>query len=164
MRTMIVMDAGSARFQFRVGALIHCQGHILIHRNIAGPFWALPGGRVEFHESSRQTLAREIEEELGCEGSVGPLRFVIENFFEFAGRTVHEIGFYYDAELSRPLPFHKTEIVHRIRDGEADLEFRWVRPTVAVLDEYDLKPLPLRALIAGTPDNITHIIHRNRAL
>ncbi|MFB9949466.1 NUDIX hydrolase [Rhizobium puerariae] len=161
-RTMIVMDAGHSRFQFRMGALIRCRDHILIHRNIADPYWALPGGRVEFHESTQQTLAREIEEEIGCEAAVGPLRFVIENFFELSGREVHEIGFYYDAALSHPLPFHETDIVHRVRDGEAELEFRWIRPTATAFDEYDLKPFPLRALIAGMPGGIAHLVYRDQ--
>ena len=53
--TMIVMDIGRSRFQFRVGALIWANGHILIHRNIIDPFWTLPGGRVELHESGAET-------------------------------------------------------------------------------------------------------------
>ena len=60
-----------------------------------------------------ETLAREIEEEIGCSAVIGPLRFVIENFFELAGRKVHEVGFYYEAKLARPSPFHESDIVHR---------------------------------------------------
>jgi len=160
-RTMLVMDAGDSRFQFRAGALIRSNGHILIHRAVGDPFWALPGGRVEFHEAGAETLAREIEEEIGCQATIGPLRFIIENFFEFAGRGVHELGFYYEAELFRPLPFHETEIVHRIKDGSADLEFRWALPTRAVLDQFDLKPTSLRALIETMPVGIQHLVRRD---
>ncbi|MFS8050057.1 NUDIX hydrolase [Rhizobium sp. BR 314] len=162
-RTMIVMDAGNSRFQFRAGALIRANGHILIHRAVRDPFWVLPGGRVEFHEAGAETLAREIEEEIGCAATIGSLRFVIENFFELDGRRVHEVGFYYDAELSRPLPFHEDEIVHRIKDGGTDLEFRWARPTRAVLEQFDLKPAPLLALIESMPAGVQHIVRRNAA-
>lgn len=118
---------------------------------------------MEFHEAGAETLAREIEEEIGCEATIGPLRFVIENFFEFAGRRVHEIGFYYEAELSRPLRFHETEIVHRIKDGSAELEFRWALPTKVVLDQFDLKPISLRSLIETIPVGVQHLVHRDAA-
>lgn len=162
-RTMIVMNAGDSRFQFRAGALIHSSGHILIHRAIGDQFWVLPGGRVEFHEASAETLAREIEEEIGCPATIGPLRFIIENFFEFAGMRVHELGFYYEAELSRPLPFHESEIVHRIKDGSAELEFRWALPTRIALDQFDLQPLPIRDLIETMPAGIQHLVRRDAA-
>ncbi|SCW86829.1 ADP-ribose pyrophosphatase YjhB, NUDIX family [Rhizobium mongolense subsp. loessense] len=160
-RTMIVMDAGAFRFQFRSGALIWSHGHILIHRGVGDPFWALPGGRVEFHESGEETLAREIEEEIGCRATIGPLRFVIENFFELDGRKTHEIGFYFDAELSRPLPFHESDIIHRSRDGETDLEFRWILPMREALEEIDLKPAPIRALIEANLTGVQHLVYRD---
>ncbi|OCJ07410.1 NUDIX hydrolase [Rhizobium sp. AC27/96] len=160
-RTMIVMNAGDSRFQLRAGALIRSNGHILIHRAVGDRFWVLPGGRVEFHEASAETLAREIEEEIGCPAAIGPLRFIIENFFEFAGTRVHELGFYYEAELSRPLPFHENEIVHRIKDGNAELEFRWALSTRAALDQFDLQPLPVRDLIETMPAGIQHLVRRD---
>ncbi len=159
-RMMIVMDAGVSRFQFRVCALIRAEEHILIHRAVGDPYWALPGGRVEFHESSEEALAREIDEEIGCAATIGRLRFVIENFFELGGMMAHEIGFYFDVELSQPLPFHEYEIIHRVRDGNSDLEFRWVLPTRAALDELDLKPRPLRDLLAGNGGGVAHLVHR----
>ncbi|ARM87305.1 NUDIX hydrolase domain-containing protein [Rhizobium sp. CIAT894] len=162
-RTMIVLDASNSRFQLRAGALIRSHGHILIHRVVGDTFWVLPGGRVEFHEAGAETLAREIEEEIGCQATVGPLRFIIENFFELAGRRVHEVGFYYEAELLSALPFHETDIVHRIRDGAADLEFCWALPSRAALDRFNLQPMPLRDLIETMPDGVQHLVRRDMA-
>ncbi|NLR97653.1 NUDIX domain-containing protein [Rhizobium sp. P38BS-XIX] len=160
-RTMIVMDVGHSRFQMRACALIRCNDHILIHRVVGDIFWVLPGGRVEFHEASAETLAREIEEEIGKPAKVGPLRFIIENFFELTGQRVHELGFYYEAELSQPLPFHETDIVHRVKDGNSDLEFRWAPCTREALDEFDLQPMPIRDLIEAMPAGIQHLIRRD---
>ncbi|MBW9063921.1 NUDIX domain-containing protein [Rhizobium herbae] len=160
-RKMIVMDAGVSRFQLRAGALIWATDHILVHRAVGDPYWSLPGGRVELDESSEEALAREIDEELGCTATVGRLRFVIENFFELDGRKAHELGFYFDAELSRPLPFHESEIIHRVRDGNSDLEFRWALPTATTLHELDLKPRPLRDLIAAKNADFAHLVYRD---
>lgn len=160
-RRMIVIGTGHSNFRLRAGALIRSNDHILIHRVIGDTFWVLPGGRVEFHETGAETLAREIEEEIGCPATIGPLRFIIENFFEFAGVRVHEVGFYYEAELSQPLPFHESEIVHQVKDGSAELEFRWALPTRVILDQFDLQPLPLRGLIETMPAGIQHIVRRD---
>ncbi|WP_376741637.1 NUDIX hydrolase [Ensifer sesbaniae] len=159
-RTMIVLDNGPSRFQFRAAALIWAEGHILIHRSVSDPFWALPGGRVEFHEASAETLSREVEEELGSTSVVGPLRLLIENFFELGGKKAHELGFYYDVQLHSPPPFVQNAIVHRSRDGNADLEFRWALPEQ--LPSFDLKPTALIPLIARLPSAFSHVVHRDK--
>ncbi len=148
-RTMIVLNKGASLFQCRAAALIRAEGHVLIHRSVADPFWALPGGRVEFHEASAETLSREIEEELGSASVVGPLRLLIENFYEFGDRKAHELGFYYDVDLHAPPPFVQDEIVHRSRDGSTELEFRWALPDQ--LAGFDLKPAALIPLLTTLP-------------
>jgi|GEM_PF-488590 len=158
-RGMIVLDNGRSRFQFRAAALIWAQEHILIHRSVADPFWALPGGRVEFHEASAETLSREVEEELGSASTVGPMRLLIENFFELGGREAHELGFYYDVQLHSPPPFVQDAIVHRSRDGDTELEFRWALPEQ--LSSFDLKPTALIPLVTNLPSTFAHIIHRD---
>lgn len=57
------------------------------------------GGAVEFGETSRQAIIREIREELGQ--NVTDLRFlgVLENIFEYQGRTGHEVVFVYDGRF-----------------------------------------------------------------
>ncbi|QGM99614.1 NUDIX domain-containing protein [Methylocystis parvus] len=76
---MVVLDDGPSRFQFRAAALIWSEGRILVHRAVTDPFWSLPGGRVEFHESAAEALSREIIEELGSASTIGSLRVLIEN-------------------------------------------------------------------------------------
>ena len=158
-RTMIVLDKGASRFQCRAAALIWQGVHILIHRSTADPFWALPGGRVELGEASAEALAREMEEELGSTASIGTLRLLIENFFSFNGRQVHELCFYYEVVLNSPPPFIPESVVHRSRDGEADLEFRWVLPED--LSQFDLKPSALIPLLANVPAPFVHRVHRD---
>ena len=56
------------------------------------------GGEIEFAEYSRDALVREFDEELNISVTVGEYLGSIENVFEFAGRTRHEIVFVYDIE------------------------------------------------------------------
>ena len=58
-----------------VGAAIIKDGKVLCARrgegkSLAG-YWEFPGGKIELHESARQALHREIEEELLCEVEIG---------------------------------------------------------------------------------------------
>lgn len=161
---MIVLDAGVRRFQMRACALIRANGHVLIHRAVPDEIWALPGGRVEHGEAAAETLSREIREEIGCDGRIGPLRFVIENFFRMGGRDAHEIGFYFDVTLAMPPPFSATEVVHRCRDGDADLEFRWVADSAPELAAWNLRPVLLRDMLSDIPDLVQHRVHRDASL
>ena len=80
---------------------------------------------------------------------------------KFLELECQELGFYYDAELSKPLRFNESEIVHRSRDGSSDLEFRWALPTAATLVTFDLKPMPLIGLIEKMPVGATHLVHKD---
>jgi mutator protein MutT len=158
---MLVLDAGQCRFQVRAGALIRQNGHILVHRSVTDQFWTLPGGRVEMGEAGAETVVREIEEELGVSSVAGSLRVIIENFFEYQGRAGHEIGLYFDVTLTSDFPFHAEDVVHRHHDGGSDLEFRWVIPKPDLLDEYGLKPAPLKPLLNALPSELVQIVCRD---
>ncbi len=161
---MIFIDAGARRFQLRACALIRTQGHVLIHRAVTDRSWSLPGGRVEHGEAAAETLRREVLEELGSDAEIGPLRFLIENFFRMDGCEAHELGLYFDAVLAAPPAFRLDDVVHRCRDGDADLEFRWVATDPASLARWSLRPTLLRDLLADVPDTVQHHVHRDASL
>jgi 8-oxo-dGTP diphosphatase len=58
-------------------ALVTVQGKILLTQRREGDeqglLWEFPGGKVEGEEEPRQALRRELREELGVEGEVGPI-------------------------------------------------------------------------------------------
>ena len=57
-------------------AIVERDGRYLVTRRPAGVhlagFWEFPGGKCGSGESLEDCLAREIQEELGCEAAVGP--------------------------------------------------------------------------------------------
>lgn len=157
-RTMLSFETDGGKFQTRAAAIIRRHGHLLIHRLLIDEFWTLPGGRVEFGEDAATTIRREIAEELACAAVVGELVYVVENLFEIEQRSVHEIGFYFEAELDGSFPFSETEICYRMEDGGAQFEFRWVRPDVATLNRYRFKPAPLIPALAEPATTLRHLV------
>lgn len=62
-------------------------------------FYRLLGGGIEFGEHSRETLTREIKEELNATIINEKFLCVIENVFEFNFKKYHEITFLYSGDL-----------------------------------------------------------------
>ena len=80
------------------------------------------GGGIEYGETSREAVAREIREELGAEIENVRLLGVVENIFVYQGEQGHEIVFVFDAEFADKSLYQLDEI-----DGyeqEADIKFK----------------------------------------
>ena len=115
------------------GLLIR-DGHFLACRNDASGYFYLPGGHVEFGESSSSALARELIEECGLDVEVGELRLVTEGAFTTRGKRHHEVN----------LVFHVKHPVSRaVKSREQGISFHWL--DFAVLFEVDLRPTAIKA-------------------
>lgn len=145
-------------FQMRIAGLAFRDGHLLVHRAVHETIWTLPGGRAEIGETSEQTLVREMEEELGVAATVRRLLWSVENFFHYEGADFHEYGLYYLMEIPESFPFHPSAIVHRNKDGNNELEFRWVEATKVALTALDLPPYFLARDIETLPESPCHLV------
>ncbi len=73
-------------------------------------FYRPLGGAIEFGESSRKAIARELREEIGAE--VSELRYLgtLENVFTYDGKPGHEIVLVHDGEFADKAMYEKTWI------------------------------------------------------
>lgn len=141
-------------FNYRTAAIWIIEDHILLHRQAGDNYWALPGGRVHVGEDSKNSLAREMKEELGVEITVEQLLWFTENFFDYRGTPFHEIGLYYtisglvDPSLRQKGPFYGLE-------GER-LIYQWV--PLDELPSMTVYPVFLKERIIHIPSSTEHII------
>jgi 8-oxo-dGTP diphosphatase len=120
-----------------VAALIARDGRLLISRrrvDQAMPnLWEFPGGKVEAGESPQVALAREVQEELGCEVEVGRIDEVV--FHDYPAFDLYML-------------VYRCRIVAGEPSACAVAEIAWVDPTL--LPGLDLLPadLPLARRLA----------------
>ena len=82
-------------------------------------FYRLPGGGIEFGETSLDALRREIKEEIGADVKIGKKLGVFENIFTFNGQQGHEIIIAYEAKLSEKyMKKEKIPMIEKEMEGE----------------------------------------------
>ncbi|HEY7033237.1 MAG TPA: NUDIX domain-containing protein [Thermomicrobiales bacterium] len=154
---MISFDTVNGCFNYRTAAAVVHDAHVLLCREADGDSWFLPGGRCEMMESSQVAVKRELREELGAEGTVERLLWVVENFFVFNKRRFHEIGLYFLVSLpiGSPLLDKTQSIAFREAIG-IDLEARWFRLTE--VPATNLQPAFLRTELSELPEVPRHVV------
>jgi len=154
---MISFDRDGTRFHYRVGAIIIEEERVLLCRADWEAFWYVPGGRVEIRETARDSLGREVAEELGCEAKIGRMVWTMENFFEFDGTSFHEIGLYFVASLPEAVNELRSAEFERIDEAGNNLVFRWV--ALEELERETIHPTFLVKGLRDLPEVTEHIVH-----
>jgi ADP-ribose pyrophosphatase YjhB (NUDIX family) len=87
-------------------------------------FYRPLGGGVEFGEYGRDTLIREMKEEVNAEINVLEYLGTIENIFVFEGIMGHEIVQVYAAEFVDPRMYEQPTMIG-VEDNEATFNVVW---------------------------------------
>jgi ADP-ribose pyrophosphatase YjhB (NUDIX family) len=164
--------SGGAVFLHRVAGLAVDGSRRLLHRAAGDEFWALPGGRVHIGETAAEALRREMAEEIQVAVEVGPMIFVVENYFmdrpidapegdDVESMVHHEVGLYHLMTL--PERFVETDSFSGVElpgtPDEFELEFRWFE--VDVIEGMDIRPAVLRSYLARPlTGNVTALVQR----
>lgn len=115
----------SGTFNYRVGAIIISDGHILMSKNNSATHYYTVGGRVMFGESSKESILREVVEEIKIPLEVDRLVYIHENFFLWSDEKVpfHEIAYYFLMKV--PDGFKKSRF-SSIAEGYGEVNFHWL--------------------------------------
>jgi 8-oxo-dGTP diphosphatase len=114
-----------------VGAIVLEKGEVLLVRRNHAPAlgqWSLPGGRVEWGETLREAIAREVREETGVNIEVEGLAGIAERILPDDEGTIE---YHYVI-----LDFWARPKSRELTPGDDASEARWV--PVGELNEYEL--------------------------
>lgn len=114
-----------------VGAIVLEKGELLLVRRSHEPAlgqWSLPGGRVEWGETLREAIAREVREETGVDIEVEGLAGIAERIVP---DDEGKVEYHYVI-----LDFWAKPKSRELKAGDDASEARWVN--VADLTEYEL--------------------------
>ena len=118
-------------------------GKVLLCRAKGGKSTYLPGGHIEFGETGREALVREVREELGVASETGAFLGAVENTFLQHGKPHAEINLVYDLKIA------DDAAARAVQAQEDWIEFLWC--PLAELASANLLPEAFRAL-AADPD------------
>lgn len=110
------------------------------------------GGGIEYGESSKDAVLREIREELGVGVEGVRLVGVIENIFTYEGEQGHEIVFVFDGEFSDKSLYELDEIDGYEREADVRFKAKWQS-----LDEIERNGGRL------VPEDLANLLRRQRS-
>jgi len=154
-RTMITFSAGRWRFQYRVGAVVIRNGHVLLMKPGARDIWFVPGGRIEMGEPARLALEREVREELGVASQIGRLLWTNENFFATNETLYHEFALYFEVTLAADA---HTDLSARITGTEGDAPYECAWHPLTSLSQITLLPGFLVQALVNLPGPPEHVV------
>ena len=88
-------------FEVCTRGIIQKQDKILVCKNKTKNYYFFPGGHVNFGESAKETLIRELKEELN--NSIKSISFIgaMENVFKEDGQKHHEINLVFNIKARK---------------------------------------------------------------
>ncbi|WP_339251220.1 NUDIX domain-containing protein [Sporosarcina sp. FSL W8-0480] len=113
--------------------------HVLLAQAIGEKNTFLPGGHIEFGESAKDALVREIEEELGISCTVVDFLGLVEHRWERKGVLNCEVNQVFEVACN-----NLTAGINP-QSRESHLQFFWCRADD--LEDCNLQPYPFRNLL-----------------
>ncbi len=147
-------------FNHRVAAVIVHNNKLLAQKNVKTNEYYLPGGRINYGESSEEAVIREIAEELGVTITDYHTIWINECFFTDSGTRFHEVGIYYLVNLENTDFNHFESVFELIEDSRVNT-YEWL--DIDSLDSIALYPLFVKTEIKNPDKNLKHIITNEMA-
>ncbi len=125
------------------GSILVGEGYDRVKKEI---FYRPLGGTIEFGETGKEALGRELKEEIAAE--VSNVRFLgtVENIFTFDGKPGHEIVLVYRADLKNR-GLYKQEVIEGLETfPEGVMTIRALWKSLKAFRSHDLLLYPSRLL------------------
>ena len=140
-------------FNYRACAVIVRDGRLLAMKDKRSPYYYLPGGRVQLHETAEKAVLREVREELQIKATIVRPLWMVQNFFteDVTGERFHELCMYFLVDASgTALPVMENHFTGaEVAKGQ---EFYWL--TFEQVEREYLYPLFLKKHIRSLPEQL----------
>ncbi len=139
-------------FNYRVCGIMLHENKLLAMKNDYSPYYYLPGGRVNLHESAEDAVRRELREELGIEANIIRPLWLVQGFFmeDTSPERYHELCLYFLIDVS------STALIRQERfyglETKSHEVFEWL-PTDTLQEQY-LYPLFIKERIHCLPQHL----------
>lgn len=152
----VTFDTRHGKFNYRACAVIVHEGCLLAMRDDRSPYYYLPGGRVQLHETAEAAVLREVREELQIEANISRPLWVNQGFFveDVTGERFHELCIYFLVDITGTGLLARGEEFQCSENGRIH-RFRWL--TFAQVRQAYLYPLFIRQEIGHLPQTLTLI-------
>ena len=148
----LTLKTAHGMFNFRIGYLIFNGNKILLQKHPNDNYWFITGGRVEFGDDTKETVIREISEELSLDVTNLDLAGLIENFFNLEGHAFHELATFYRVKIAKDFEIP----THEANGKEIHLEWH----ALDSLKHLDIRPSFLKDHLHKFKNGFLHYIHK----
>jgi len=127
-RVDVTFRTEEGTFNYRVCAVIINDGRLLAMKDGRSPYYYLPGGRVELHETMENAVLRELKEEMKVDATIDRALWLNQNFFveDVNNEKYHEICLYFLVDIGNS-DFPTTKNVIELYEKDRKLTFEWLR-------------------------------------
>ena len=136
---MYVINNSNKKAVFVSRAIIIVEDSLLVCESPDKSYYYLPGGHVEFCESVKDALLREIEEETKETGKIIKYLGYIECNFLYENDNIFELGHYFLAEIPK-IKYPETPAAY-----EKGLTFKWMN--INDITSSNIKPNILKSYL-----------------
>ena len=155
----VTLEISGGLFNYKVGAIILNKEKVLMIKNDEFPYYYTVGGRVQFGETSEDTVLRETFEETNVVFEVERLAFIHENFFiaDFMeNKYCHEIALYYLMKKSSGL----NNLFCNSTGGNGEIEsLHWL--SINELSKYPVFPEFYKTELQNLSNEVLHFITKD---
>lgn len=143
----------------RVGAIIMKDGKLLMAGNERSDYLYSVGGRIQFGETAKEAVVREVFEETGVRMEVDRLGFVHENYFygdaaTNLGKLIYEVSFYFYMKV----PCGFAPVSESFTEDNSREFLRWVSPD----EDIRMYPVFFKTELKDPADTVKHFVTDER--
>lgn len=150
----ITFRTAEGNFNYRVCAVLLHEGKILAMKDENIPYYYLPGGRVNLHETAEHALLRELKEELGIRGEIVRPLWLNQSFFveDVRKEKFHELCLYFLVDAAKTGLLSKGDSF-TLYEGGRKHWFEWL--AFDRLESEYFYPIFLKKKIFELPEGLT---------